>query len=402
MHSFMGLGRRQWSVAALTAAGWVVLGTLSAAQVFVVDREHVPGVPAFQPTNVELKQQPLTARGHQELISAFASEQGFARRPLPLGAHGLVLHANGALSPDGSDYAQALEKNGISAKAGDRVVITDLRIEPKRIVFDFNGGPEKKHRYLRHISVGAGAAEVPLARDDGSTPVGSRLTLVFADRVPEMTPEQVKALIRPVLDFDVKTPVEAYTETLPPKIKNAILQHQVLVGMDRKMVTYALGQPERKVREQEGGAPFEEWIYGDAPKPIQFVRFVNNRVTRVEVANFGEALVIRDKDETDGYLGNPNTRDVQMGDRQVNPSGEVARKQAPSLRLPGEDLPQSPMQPVKMPKDSAPQPQAQPTASGQPATPTQSQGQDQSTAPPGSHDQFAHYAVASGPAKELR
>jgi hypothetical protein len=401
MHSFRGLGRKQWSVAALAAAGWVVFGTLAPAQVFVVEREHVAGVPAFQSTNVELKQEPLTARGHQELITAFASEQGFARRPLPLGAHGLVLHANGALSPDGSDYKQALEKNGISAKAGDRVVITDLRIDSKRIVFDFNGGPEKKHNYLRHISVGMGGAQMPLARDDGSTPVGARLTLVFADRVPEMTPEQVKALIRPVLDFDVKTPVEAYTETLPPKIKNAILQHQVLVGMDRKMVTYAIGQPERKVREQEGGAPFEEWIYGDAPKPVQFVRFVNNRVIRVEVAGFGEALVIRDKDETDGYLGNPNTREVQMGDRQVNSSGEMARKQAPSLRLPGEELPQSPMQPVKMPKDSG-KPQAQPSTPGQPATSTQSQGQDQSNASPGSHEQFADYAAASGPANELR
>ena len=390
----MGLGRKQWAVAALAAAGWLACGTPASAQVFVVEQEHVPGVPVFQPTNVELKPQPLTARGHQELITALSSEQGFARRPLPLGAHGLVLHANGPLSPDGADYVQALQHNGISAKAGDRVVITDVRIEPKRIVFDFNGGPEKKHRILRHIAVGAGGAEMPLARDDGSTPVGARLALVFPERVPEMTPDQLKALIRPVLDFDVKTPVEAYTDTLPPKIKAAILQHQVLVGMDRKMVTYAVGQPERKVREQEGGAPFEEWIYGETPKPVQFVRFVNNRVIRVETANFGEALVVRDKDETDGYLGNPNTRDVQMGDRRVNASGEMARKQAPSLRLPGEELPQSPMQKVNMPADT-PKPQPLPAPPGQ----GPGQPQDQSTTQPGSHYDFAAIAGASGPAE---
>ncbi len=389
----MGLGRKHLGIAAMAAAGWLACGTLASAQIFVVQQEHVPGVPVFQPTNVELKQQPLTARGHQELITALASEQGFARRPLPLGSHGLVLHANGPLSPDGSDYVQSLQHNGISAKAGDRVVITDVRIEPKRIIFEFNGGPEKKHKLLRHVSVGVGGAEMPLAADNGSTPVGSRLTLVFPNKVPEMTPDQLKALIRPVLDFDVKTPVEAYTETLPPKIKNAILQHQVLVGMDRKMVTYALGQPERKVREQEGGAPFEEWIYGETPKPIQFVRFVNNRVVRVETAKFGEALVVRDKDETDGYLGNPNTRDVQMGDRQVGASGDMARKQAPSLRLPGEELPQSPMQPVNMPADSnKPQPLPPPPGQGQPPP-------DSTSPQSGSHYDFASIAGLSGPAE---
>jgi hypothetical protein len=334
------------------------------AQVFVVEPEHIAGVPQFQPTHVELKQEPLTALGHQTLITAFTAEQVFARRPLPLGAHGLVLHANGDMNPGGNDYSRALQKFGVSSKIGDRVVITDVRIESKRIIFDFNGGPEKKHKYLRHVSVGMGAAQVPLAQDNGQEPVGSRLTLTFDGPVPEMTADQVKQLISPVLNFTVKSVIEAYTDSLPPKLKTAILQHQVLVGMDRKMVTYAVGPPERKVREQDQGTPFEEWIYGDTPNPTQFVRFSNNRVTRVEIAKFGESPVIRDKDETDGYLGNPQTRDVQVGDRRVNSSGESNTKtKAPTLRLPGEELPDNPMQPVNMPGDK-PRPKPIPAAPG--------------------------------------
>ena len=369
-------GLRQWGAMTLVAASacFACSSVSARAQVFVVGREHVTGIPQFQPTNIPLSSQRLTARGHQDLISGLTAEQGFARRPLPLGAHGLLLHANGAMNPGNDDYEKTLERTGTSVKPGGRVVITDVRIEPKRIVFDFNGGPEKKHALLRHVSVGTGTAMMPLASDNGIEATGSRLTLIFDQDVPEISADQVKALIRPVLGFDVKTPLEVYTDTLPLKLKNAILSHQVLVGMDRRMVTYAVGAPERKVREQQGSTPFEEWIYGETPKPVQFVRFIDNRVTRIETAQFGESPTVRDQDETDGYLPNPHVHDVQVGDRQVAASGESTRAKAPSLRLPGEDLPQSPMQPVNMPdgKTASPQPipaapQAQNLASAQPA-----------------------------------
>ncbi len=363
-----GVGKRQranWAGRLAFLLGTAILGTTwLPAQVFIVQREHVPGVPDFKPTAVELEQQPISVRTRQELIIAFAAEQGFARRPLPLGSHGLVLHANGPLSPSGSGYVDALQKNGISSKSGDRVAISNFKIESDRIIFEFNGGPDKKHKYLQHLSVGMNSAYTPLAQDTGETPVGSRLTLVFDKHVPEITPDQLRALIQPVIDFNVKTPVEAYTDTLPPKLKNAILNHQVLVGMDRKMVIYAVGQPHQKVREQDSNGMFEEWIYGEAPKPTQFVRFSNNRVTRLEIAEVGKTPVIRDRDETDGYLGNPVTRDVYMGDARANPNGESSPGKAPSLRLPGEAAPPGPMQPVQMPKDHVQPPPLPPAGQG--------------------------------------
>ncbi len=329
--------------------------------VFVVQTEHIDKIPAFKPTAVALDtSMKLTPRGHRELITALTAEQGFARRPLPLDSRGLTLHANGALLPEGLDYEQMLQRKGISAKPGDRVVISDIRIESNKIVFEMNGGADRKHKYLRHVQVGGLGGSTPIVRDDGQDPVGSRLTLVFDRYVPEMTGDQLKGLIQPVIDFNVKTPLEAYTDTLPPKLKEAILAHHVLVGMDRKMVVYAMGAPRQKVREEQDGQPFEEWIYGEAPQVTQFVRFRGNRVVQVETSAVGASLVVRNQDETDGYQPPSGTREVDLGDAKPGVDGQGHRP-APSLRLPGETLPGS-VQPVQVPASKVPPAQAHPQA----------------------------------------
>ena len=66
----------------------------------------------------------------------------------------------------------------------------------------------------------------------------------------------------------MKTPIQAFTDTLPPALKEAILSHKVLVGMTTDMVLYAKGQPLTKSREMDGQMPFEEWIYGTPPEEV--------------------------------------------------------------------------------------------------------------------------------------
>ena len=94
-------------------------------------------------------------------------------------------------------------------------------------------------------------------------------------------------------------------DTLPPTLKDAIAAHEVLVGMNHRMVLAALGAPESKIREQPSGDPnggrYEEWIYGHVPQTIRFVRFVGDRVTMVEIAALGKPIEIHDKDEMGGY-----------------------------------------------------------------------------------------------------
>jgi hypothetical protein len=357
------------------------------------------------PTHVPLTKSELDAKTRLELIRVLQAEQGFAMRPLPRGHKGLTLAANGKLEPAGERYLNMVVAEGMSAKPGDRVVLTDVKIEHDRIVFDLDGGPDRKHRFLRHVQVGVGPNMTnPVVQGDDKEPTGSRLSLTFGGHVPELTGAEVKALLAPLISFDVKTPIQAFTDTLPAKLKDAILSHHVLVGMTTDMVLFAKGQPESKSREMDGQMPFEEWIYGKPPKDVEFVRINGNRVIRLEIAKMGETPVIFTKDEVEGMMrtdGTPltpdaHTRTVQLGDAERNPDTQ-APEAPPSLRNPGETLPHDKdtgvMKPVQMPKPR-PQPQpganpdgepdAQPPAATQPAPADASQPSPPKPQPPAS------------------
>jgi hypothetical protein len=309
-----------------------------------VDRRYAQ----IQPTNVPLDKSELDTKTRLELIRVMQSEQGFAMRPFPMGHKGLTLEANGKLTPAGEPYLDMATENGICAKPGDRVVLSDVKFDRNKIVFELNGGPDLKHRFLRHVQLGGGGVTSPVVQDDGQQATGARLTLEFKGRIPELTGTQVKALLAPLISFDVKTPVQAFTDTLPPKLKDAILNHDVMVGMTTDMVVFAMGPPQRKVREVDGQMPFEEWIYGAPPKPVEFVRINGNRVIRVEIAKVGEPIEIFTKDEVEGLMrtdGSPlvaeqGTRTVKMGDVERNPDTQ-APAPAPTLTAPGEKLPEN-------------------------------------------------------------
>jgi len=183
----------------------------------------------------------------------------------------------------------------------------------------------------------------------------------------------------------------------------------VMVGMSTEMVLYSKGQPEKKIREMEGQMPFEEWIYGQPPKDVEFVRINGNRVIRLEVAKVGEKPEIFDKDEVEGLMrtdGTPalpasnNTKTVALGDTVRDPNTQ-APAASPSLRQPGESLPQDTpnsqvgvgaSRPVQFPKqkpddypdasrlprdqkpaDQAEKPESETTDESQPAQPDDSQ-----------------------------
>jgi hypothetical protein len=333
-------------------------------QVFTVEPEHVEKhYTEFAPTHVRYPDEPLTVLGREELVRFMQAQQGFAMRPLPIAS--LVLHANGHMDPMGDKYVDLLHQKGFAAKPGDRLMVTDVKFHEKSIELDFNNGPEHKHKYLRHISIGMGGMETPLAQDDGTPPTGTRITLEFEDRTPELNGQQLEALLKPMIDFGVKSQSEAYAESLPPFLRKAIVEHRVLVGMDRDMVRYAKGEPVRKVRETDAaGKPFEVWIYGETPQPVEFVRFVDSFVVRDELARVGEPTLVRAANEMGDYWGNQpavaaNEKEIQFGDRtHQDETQENAPRQAPTLREPGEKLPSDSqrnpagqMGPVNFPKD---------------------------------------------------
>jgi hypothetical protein len=350
---------------ALSASLWV---TPSLSQVFVVgERSATADINTdFKPTNVLLPTAKMTERGRRELIRNLEAEQGFAHRALPLGA-GLVLHANGPLASTPAEYKKMIYEKGQAAAPGDRVQVTAMQIKDDRIILDLNGGPYAKHRFLRHVSLN----DAPVATDNGEQATGSRITLIFPGPVPEISAPEVKALLDPVVDFGVKSSELAYADTLPPLLKDSIAAHEVLVGMNHRMVLAALGAPESKVRDQPSGdakgGTYEEWIYGYVPQTIRFVRFVGDRVTLVEIAALGKPIEIRDKDEVgDLNPSTPPTREVAMGD-QATAEGDTEKPATapPTLRKPGEAAPAESSNKVQFP------------TANKPATPSTS-----STAPP--------------------
>jgi hypothetical protein len=268
---------------------------------------------------------PISHETRLELIHTFLDEIIYIRTPFPMGTKGLTIR-NGATSPNGKDLQRMLAVYGPAMKPGDIGRITAVQVKNDLIRFELNGGPIKKKKWYQHIEVGGGNGTAPISPSAGANPRGSYLDLAFDKYVPDLNPQQLKELLRPAFDFDAKTPEEAFLDTLPPKVKQAIQNHQVLVGMNTEMVIYAKGRPPKKDRERDGETEYEEWIYGDPPQDVDFVRFVGDEVVRVETMKVDGEKIVRTEKE------------VELAPKPAV-AAQTRPANAPSLRRPGEELP---------------------------------------------------------------
>jgi hypothetical protein len=276
----------------------------------------------------------LTEQHRIELIRTFNADLVYIRTEFPMGKVGLTLK-DGNVSPDGDALRRLLALWGPSVKPGDRALITQFVLKNDRIHLEINGGPVKKTKWYQHIQVGAnGGGMTPGGApvDPINNPRGSYVDLVFDHHIPDLTVEQVKQMLWPVFDFDSKSPLEAYLESVPLKVKDAIKDHHVLVGMNREMVIYAKGRPEKKIREKDGENEYEDWIYGEPPHDVDFVRVVGDQVVRVETMKVGGDKVVRTE------------REIELGGATLATAAEKENRpvKAPTLRRPGEEAPNAP------------------------------------------------------------
>jgi hypothetical protein len=272
----------------------------------------------------------LTEQHRLELIRSFNADLVFIRTQFPMGKVGLTIKG-GKISPDGQKLNELLAIWGPSVKPGDRAMITRFDLKNDRMHFEINGGPVKKTKWYQHVQVGVnGAGGTPGGTPDPiNNPRGSYVDVIFDHNVPDLTVEQVKQILWPVFDFDSKSPVEAYLESVPPKVKEAIKNHQVLVGMNREMVIYSKGRPAKKIREKDGENEYEDWIYGEPPQDVDFIRVVGDEVIRVETMKVGGEKVVRTEKEVDVH-GATVASAAQKENKPVK---------APTLRRPGEEAP---------------------------------------------------------------
>jgi len=289
----------------------------------------------------------------EAIIHAFHEELVYIRTTFPMGKTGLKLK-DGTVTPSGPELQHLMALWGPAAKPGDRARISEVVVKPDHIRFEINGGPAGKQKWYQHITIVGATSETPVSPSDPSFNArGSFVDLYFDKYVPELTGPELKRLLRPVFDFDAKSAVEAYLETLSPKLKDAIKNHRVLVGMNREMVIYSKGRPPKKIREHADEIEYEEWIYGEPPQDVDFVRFVDDQVIRVETMKVDGQKIVRVEKEVD--LGAPTVAKKQ----------EQRPANAPTLRRPGEQIPElSPANPSNTPPMGAPPPPAGPPGSG--------------------------------------
>ncbi|MFZ0733892.1 MAG: hypothetical protein WAM79_16340 [Candidatus Sulfotelmatobacter sp.] len=278
-----------------------------------------PAIPANTPH--------MSKQTRYEIIRDFETQLVYSRTSFPMGTKGLDLK-QGQLTPNGQELDQLLAVTGPSIRPGDPARISYVRIKGSCIHFDLNGGAIRRKKWYQHIEVaGASGEPVPLANDQTvDNPHGSYLDVYFDKYVPEMTPAQLRAMLYPALDFNARSKEQAYLDTVPPKVKAAILAHHVLVGMNSEMVLHAMGKPPQKDREKDQtGTEYEEWIYGQPPQDVDFVRFIGDEVVRVETMKVDGQKIVRTQKEV--ILAKPEDEEAKKQDRPAN---------APSLRRPGE------------------------------------------------------------------
>jgi len=280
---------------------------------------------------------PITKQTREQIIHAFAYDLVYIRTNFPMGKVGLKLKGN-TLTPSGPELQQLMALWGPAAKPGDQARITDIVFKDDHIHFEINGGPIKKQKWYQRIQI-QGAQGAPITPSDSNANArGSFVDLYFDKHVPEMTGPELKQALRPVFDFDSKSPLDAYLETVSPKVKEAIQKHHVLVGMNHDMVLFAKGRPPKKVRERADEVEYEDWIYGTPPQDVDFVRFIGDEVVRVETMKVNGEKILRTEKEVE--VAKP----ALAAKQQEHPAN------APTLRRPGEEMPDArPENPSQLP-----------------------------------------------------
>jgi hypothetical protein len=304
----------------------------------------------------------MSKQTRYEIIRDFETQIVYARASFPMGSKGLSIR-DGQTSPNGRELQQALTLWGPAIKPGDPAHISFVQIKDDHIHFDINGGPVHRKKWYQHVQIaGANGQPVQTGSDESQpNPHGSYLDVYFNKYVPEMTAAQLRDLLYPALDFNARNKEEAYLDTVPPKVKEAIKAHYVLVGMSEDMVLHAKGKPPKKVREKDGDTDYEEWIYGEPPQDVDFIRLVGEEVVRVETMKVGGEKIVRTEKEI--ILDKPD----KDKDTEAKSGQEDRPANAPSLRRPGEDSenvpkpadganPAPPMPPPDIPQPSGPGP----------------------------------------------
>jgi len=244
-----------------------------------------------EPAPAGQKKGTLQEQSKLDLIRYVSGEFAKATKPLPAGKDGFMVYVGQPIMTD--QLERAVATHGAAINNGDSVQITKLEFHDHTIAVDVNGGGKGKRNWKDHVQIGMGGAGPDMTTSQTKTDVnappgtqagmGSTIYLEFKKPVPDLSPDDLKQLLAPFLDFSKQRSASVHwTDTLPAEMKKAIQDRRPTIGMDRDEVIAAIGKPEHKVRERDAeGNEIEDWIYGQPPSKTVFVRFQGEKVTSV-------------------------------------------------------------------------------------------------------------------------
>ena len=221
-----------------------------------------------------------------DLLRTVLADTAAARVALPFGEAGVELTDSGQINKDKLD--REMRKNGQSIEVGKVVTVTSLSFSDDKIEVELDGGGKNKKNFLDRIQVGVGTGNTnthPVGNDDKIKKAkGSKIILRFEKKVPpDLTAEQLKKVLDPILDFNKRSFMKTGIDALPPEFQDAVKAKEARIGMDRSTVIMALGRPDQKVREAKNGAMSEQWIYYLRGVRTLFVTFEDDSLGSVVV-----------------------------------------------------------------------------------------------------------------------
>lgn len=313
----------------------LLIGLLAFSSLAVTQQAMPASTGSAPGATAALSNHPITEENRVALIRGIQAEFINVKKPFPQGKEGLIFK-NGTIRQGDQEIRKMVAMNGPAARPGDRSQITGFQFKDKNVILEINGGPRKKKKWYERVSVTGmgGTAPVSPQSEQDANARGSVLIVQFDKFIPDMNVEQFKRYLAPIFDFKPLTGSEAYVESLPPKVKQALKEKRVLVGMNRDLVTLSKGRPDQKIREHDGDTEYEEWIFGVPPQDVEFVRFVGDEVVQDKIMKVGGEKIVRTAREIDM---NQTTATAKPA------AADPAKK--PTMRRPGDPEPELQTQP---------------------------------------------------------
>jgi len=202
---------------------------------------------------------------------------------MPFGADGFEVTDTGTI--DQKKIEQSLKKNGQSVEPGKVVTITNIEFDDSKIEVELDGGGKNKRAWYEKIEVGVGGSgrTTPVNKDNEKAK-GAKIVLKFAKKVPaDLTPEQLRQLLDPVLDFNKQSLPKTGIAALPPEYQEAVKAREARIGMDANTVIMAMGRPDDRSKETnaETGKLQDTWIYRGRGTRTTFVWFQDDVVIKI-------------------------------------------------------------------------------------------------------------------------